>query len=155
MEIPADDGDTVHRKPILEHGGIDASEVDGMTKVALIEVTEAWVHSAQASPDPWPYQKERRGRAMVSSFAGVFRDAAAEFRENESQDTPVRPVALERLLEVAEGFRHPRQQGVMLVQLVDMRVETAHGDVKHACLESATEESGHRLEGVHIAGETA
>src|SRR5262249_32308262 len=72
LEALAEDGRAGAGEPLVEDGGVDAAEVDGVLRVAVHQVAQVRVGAVHPGAHARPDQEHRRGRAVVGPGAGVL-----------------------------------------------------------------------------------
>ena len=95
-----------HAQPAVEHGRVDAAEVDGVARIAVVEVGQVGVGAVQAGLDRTAQQEDRGRGAVVGAAAAVLAQAAAELGEDQDQH----PVGFARFLQVVEERRERRPE---------------------------------------------
>ena len=115
---------------MLEHGGIDAAEVDVRLQVAVLEIGQAGSRADQAAANGAADQEHRRGRAVVRPVGGVLGDAPAELAEDQDgravRQTRTLQVGLERPQRAGQLLQHPlvvgKLTGVRVIALAAIAV---------------------------------
>ena len=85
VEGTAQDGAWGDGQPAVEDRGVDAPEVDRMTRIAVVQVSKIGIGPVQAGLHGTAQQKDRRCGAMVCAGAAVFIQPAAELGEDQDQ----------------------------------------------------------------------
>jgi len=87
FEVFAENGFAGAADPTFEQRGVDLTEIDLILKIAVVKFVEAWVFTDQSGADFRSRKEHRSSRAVVGSFAGIFRDTPTEFAERHHQRT--------------------------------------------------------------------
>ena len=85
-------------QPLVEQGRVDAAEVDGVDRVAVLEAGQVGVRAVQAGLDGLAQEEDRGRGAVVGPAAAVLAQPPAELREDQHQH----PLGFARILQVVE-----------------------------------------------------
>ena len=94
-------------EPAVEEGRVDAPEVDGVARVAVVQVSQVGVGAVQAGFYRTAQQEDGGRGAVVGAGAAVFIQAAAELGEDEHQHA----VGFARFLQVVQEGRERLRRG--------------------------------------------
>ncbi len=129
-------------QPAVEHGRVNASEVDGVARIAVVKMSEIRVGAVQAGFHGTAEQEDRRGRAMVRAAAAVFTQATAELGEDEDQYA----VGFARFLQVVQERRERcpelTKEACVLLELSAVGVETVQVGVIDRGRQAALDQLG-------------